>query len=56
MKEKQFIKRLKKSGISKRDKRFNFNRRQRELFLSEVTNGETITATEANNDMYCLQK
>ena len=29
---------------------------QWELFLSEVNNGETIAAIEANNDTYCLQK
>ena len=29
---------------------------QRELFLSEVNNRETIAATEANNETYCLQK
>ena len=28
---------------------------QRELFLSEVNNRETIAAIEANNDMHCLQ-
>ena len=28
---------------------------QRELFLSEVNNMETIVAIEANNDTYCLQ-
>ena len=27
---------------------------QQELFLSEVSNKETIEATEANNDTYCL--
>ena len=29
---------------------------QRKLFLSEVNNRETIAATEANYDTYCLQK
>ena len=29
---------------------------QRELFLLEVNNRETITAIEENNDTYCLQK
>ena len=29
---------------------------QRELFLSKINNRETITAIEANNDTYCLQK
>ena len=29
---------------------------QRELFLSEVNNRETIAAIEVNNDMYCLEK
>ena len=29
---------------------------QRELFLSEVNNRETIAAIEANNDIYCFQK
>ena len=29
---------------------------QREHFLSEVNNRETIAATEANNGAYCLQK
>ena len=29
---------------------------QRELFLSEVNNRETIAVIEAYNDMYCLQK
>ena len=32
------------------------SRKQRELFLSEVNNKETIVATEANNSRYCLQK
>ena len=27
---------------------------QRELFLSEVNNRETIAAIEANNEMHCL--
>ena len=29
---------------------------QRELFLSEVSNRETMAAIEVSNDMYCLQK
>ena len=29
---------------------------QRELFLSEVNNRETIAAIKANNDTYCIQK
>ena len=29
---------------------------QRELFLSEADNRETIPVIEANNDMYCLQR
>ena len=29
---------------------------QREPFLSEVNNRETIVAIEMNNDTYCLQK
>ena len=29
---------------------------QRELFLSEVNNMETISAIDMNNDTYCLQK
>ena len=29
---------------------------QRELFLLEVNNGETIAVIEENNDTYCLQK
>ena len=29
---------------------------QRELFLSEANNSETIAAIDVNNDMYCLQK
>ena len=28
---------------------------QRELFLSEVNDRETIMVTEANDDKYCLQ-
>ena len=28
---------------------------QRELFLSEVNNRETIVVIEAKNDTYCLQ-
>ena len=32
------------------------NKNQRELFLSEVNNRETIEVIEANNGMYCLQK
>ena len=34
----------------------NFTSFQRELFLSEVNNRETIAAIEANNDTFCLQK
>ena len=30
--------------------------KQRELYLSEVSNRETKAVTEANNDTYCLQK
>ena len=29
---------------------------EREFFLLEVNNGETIAAIESNNDTYCLQK
>ena len=34
----------------------NESHEQRELFLSEVNNRETIAAIEANNDTYCLPK
>ena len=37
-------------------KQLGMEKKQPELFLSEINNRETIAAIEANNDTYCFQK